>query len=150
MLINLLHKIHAIKCFIFSYIFLGSLCWPKVAVYFTMRTAAGSLSTLLYKYLKSVHNAREMTVGRNSENTGGASCECWVSLCAADTALSSPSRTVTKQNCNQPEDKVKMQILNCFFFAMIFVIGDDFSQSIGEDLVVILVDRGSWWATYSP
>ena len=29
---------------------------------------------------------------------------------------------------------------------MIFVIGDDFSQSIGEDLVVILMDRGSWWA----
>ena len=68
------------------------------------------------------------------------SVECSVSLWVADTALSSPSRTVTNL-------KVKMQKLNCLFFAMIFVIGDDISQSIGEDLVVILVDRGSWWAT---
>ena len=82
-------------------------------------------------------------VKQNSENTGGANCECWVqckSLCCRH------SSELTKQNCNQPEDKVKMQILNCLFFAMIFVIGDDFSQSIGEDLVVILMDRGSWWA----
>ena len=139
-LLNLLHKIHAIKCFIFSYAFLGSLCWRKVAVYFTMHTSAGSP---LYKYLKSVHNARKMTCGTQFWEHRRRNCECWVqckSLCCRH------SSELTKQNCNQPEDKVKMQILNCLFFAMIFVIGDDFSQSIGEDLVVILMDRGSWWA----
>ena len=60
----------------FPIYFLGHSVDPRLQSIFTMRTAAGSLSTLLYKYLKSVHNAREMTVGQNSENTGGASCEC--------------------------------------------------------------------------
>ena len=120
---------------------LGSLCWPRGVVYFTMHTSAGSFSTPLYKYFKSDQDTRKKwLVQPNSENMGGANCGCWepcVSVCCRHRS------GLTKQNFNQPEDKVKMQTLNLIFFVTFCNWQWLLTKYRGKSLVVIK-GKGQW------
>lgn len=127
---NLWHKIHAIKCFIHSFLHLFSPhpCWARGAAYFTMHTSAGQLSTPRYKYITSLHNAREnrlcnQILSRREEYT-----LCWVLCVSACRGHSSGL------DSDQSENKVKMQTLNYIYLAMILAGGDEFSRSIGENI----------------
>ena len=79
----------------------------------------------------------KMTCATKFWETGGAHCGCWV-LCVS--VCCRHSSGLTKQNFNQPEDKVKMQTLNCIFFAMILVVSDD-SPLI---TLVVIKGKGQW------